>query len=140
MANRRSNLAVILQGLGDLPRAKELLELALASVLKTLGKAHPAVAILRFNLATLSRDEGDLKGARASFYQALTAQEASLGANHPSTAFTRASLARVLDLLGETDPAHTEAERALQAVANQPAGSRFRTRVEEIAAQILGPT
>jgi tetratricopeptide (TPR) repeat protein len=137
IATRRSNLAIVLFALGDAPRAKELFELALASDLKNLGEDHPSVALGRFNLARLLRDRGDLVGARTLLSQALATEERSLGATHPSTAFTRVSLARVLNLMGETESARAEAENALRAVANQPAGSYFRTQVEHIAAWIL---
>jgi tetratricopeptide (TPR) repeat protein len=137
VATRRSNLAIILRDLGDLRRAKELFELALVSNLKNLGEDHPAVSVQRFNLAVLSRDSGDLARARELFSQTLSAEERSLGPDHPSTASTRVALAGVLNLLGETESARTEAERAMNAVATQPAGSQFRTHVEHIAAQIL---
>lgn len=140
VANKRSNLALVLNELGDLPRAKELLHLALVSDLKNLGEDHPSVARRRSNLASLLRAGGDLGDARALYSQALATRESSLGMDHPYTAFTRASLAEVLDLMGETESARAEAERALQAVANQPAGSRFRVRVEGVAERILNRT
>jgi tetratricopeptide (TPR) repeat protein len=138
VATTRSNLATVLAGLGDVSRAKELLELALASDLKNLGEDHPSVAVRRFNLAALLRDGGDISGARELLSQALAASERSVGANHPSTALVRAFRAHVRHLMGETDSA-SEVERALQAVANQPAGSYFRVEVEIIAARILNP-
>ena len=137
VAIRRAHLGLVLQKLGELPRAKELLEQALTLDLKNLGEEHPAVAARRFNLATIVRDEGDLARARNLFAHTLAAEERSLGADHPSTAFTRVSLARVLHELGETVLARAEAERALRAVGVQPEGSRIRTQVERIAAQIL---
>ena len=140
VATVRSNLALVLKGLGDLRGAKELHELALASDLKNLGEDHPSVAVRRFNLARLARDVGDLAGAHALLSQALATEERSLGENHPSTAFTRVSLARVLDLMGENKSARAEADRAMRAVADQPAGSFFRGQVEQIAGWILGRT
>ena len=140
VAMTRSDLATVFAQLGDMPRAKELYGLALASNLKNLGEDHPTVALGRFNLAALLRDDGDLAGARALFSQALATQEHTLGANHPHAALTRASLAHVLHLMGETESARAEAERALRAVANQPAGSLFRVQVEMLVARILRPS
>ena len=139
VAIRMSHLALILRDLGDLTRARELLELALAADLKNRGEDHPSVALRRFNLAMVVRDDGDLAGARALFSQALATQDRTLGPNHPHAAYTRASLAQVLHLMGETELARAEIERALQAVANQPAGSWYRAQVEQIAARLLGP-
>lgn len=137
VATLRSNLATMLQDLGELQRAKELLELALESALKNLGEDHPKVAIYRFNLAAIARDTSDLARARELLAQALASEERSLGADHPSTSLTRVSLASVLHRLGESGPAHVEAERALRAVASQPEGSRIRTQVERIASRVL---
>ena len=137
VATHRSNLAIVLQPLGELARAKELLELALESDLRNLGEEHPAVVNRRFNLAGVARDSGDLARARELFAQALAAAERSFGTDHPATSYTRVSLASVLHRLGETGLARAEAERALRAVAGQPEGSWFRTRVERIAERVL---
>jgi tetratricopeptide (TPR) repeat protein len=140
VAIQRSNLALVLHALGELPRSKQLLKLALASGLKNLGEDHPSVALRRVNLASLLLDELDLAGARAMLSQALATNEHSLGANHPATAYTRAFLAHVLNLMGDTESALAELERAVRAVANQPVGSFYRVQVEQIAAQILNRT
>lgn len=132
-----NGVAAALRSLGELARAKELLELALESDLRNLGEEHPTVATLRFNLAAVARDTGDLMRARELFTRTLAARERSLGADHPATSFTRASLAGMLYRLGETGPARAETERALWAVADQSEGSRFRTRVERAAARVL---
>ncbi|MEM7248859.1 MAG: tetratricopeptide repeat protein, partial [Acidobacteriota bacterium] len=66
-----SNLASVLQALGDLPRAKELLEQALESDLKNLGEDHPNVATRRSNLALVLKDLGDLPRAKELLEQAL---------------------------------------------------------------------
>jgi hypothetical protein len=55
-------------------------------------------------------------------------------------AYMRAYLAELLGTMGETASARAEAEHAMRAVVNQPAGSRFRVQVEQIAAQILNRT
>jgi hypothetical protein len=68
---------------------------------------------------------------------ALESQELSLGPDHPYTAYTRALLADVLSSLGETESARREVERAVQAVAAQPPGSKYRRDVEFISMQIL---
>jgi tetratricopeptide (TPR) repeat protein len=129
---------LVLQDLGDLPRAKELLERALASDLQNLGEDHPSVATRRFNLATIHEELGALDDARREFAAALASEERSLGPSHPSTAHTRVRLAAVLARLGHATEARAEAERALRDVSSQPAGSRDRTIVERIAKRILG--
>jgi tetratricopeptide (TPR) repeat protein len=137
VATRQSNLALVLLDLGDLPRAKELLEQALAADLRNLGPDHPSVAISRFNLARICIAQDDFAGACASLAQTLAAEERSLGADHPSTAYTRASLAHVLSRLGDAESARNEAGRAVRAVADQPPGSYYRRLVEDIASQLL---
>ena len=126
-----------LQSAGDLPRAKELMELALASDLKNLGEDHPSVGIRRFSLGHICERQGDLPGARSHFAAALAAEERSLGPEHPSTSYTRVRLAGVLVGLGESDEARAQAARALRAVAKQPAGSQYRVWVEQAAKRVL---
>jgi tetratricopeptide (TPR) repeat protein len=136
VATRRSNLAVVLKDLGELPRARELLEKALASDLKNLGEDHPSAVTRRYNLAVTLELQADSAGALALLGQVLRAQEKRLGADHPSRAVTRAKIASLLFQSGETDRACQEAREALRTVANQPPGSTFRTNVERLTAGI----
>jgi tetratricopeptide (TPR) repeat protein len=90
-----NRLGTALHSAGDLPRAKELMEQALASDLGRLGTDHPAVATSRSNLALVLLDLGDLPQARELLEQALTSDVKNRGADHPSVATRRSNLAVV---------------------------------------------
>ena len=64
IAKHQSNLALVLQELGELHEAKRLLEKALASDEKTYPKGHPILSRRLCNLALVQRDMGDLKAAK----------------------------------------------------------------------------
>jgi len=98
---------------GDLPRAKELLERALASDLHNLGEDHPSVARGRTNLAGVLQDLGDLPRAKELLEQALVSALQNLGENHPSVAASRSNLSVVLQALGDLPRAKALLERAL---------------------------
>ena len=53
MAMRRSNLATILEALGEHGEARKQIELALESDLRQLGPDHPKVAVSRWTLAAI---------------------------------------------------------------------------------------
>jgi hypothetical protein len=55
-SGHRGSLARVLQDLGELPAARQLLERALASDLKTYGEDHPNIATFRNNLAAVLQD------------------------------------------------------------------------------------
>lgn len=137
VATSRSNLAGVLQDLGELPGARELLEQALASALVNLGDDHPLIATYRFNLALVQKALGDLPAARGLLEQALVSEVQSLGENHPSLALTVANLALVLKDLGELEDSKEKIGQALRTVAGQPEGSYYKVNVERIATQIL---
>ncbi|MBP8811011.1 MAG: tetratricopeptide repeat protein [Kofleriaceae bacterium] len=101
------------QSAGDLPRAKELLERALASDLQNLGEDHPSVATSRSNLATVHRALGDLPRAKELHERALASALQNLGEDHPSVATSRSNLALVLRDLGDLSRAKELLERAL---------------------------
>ena len=67
VASSNNNLAIVLGDLGDLNKAKEYHELALAITQQTLGPQHPDVATSYDNLATVLGDQGDLKKAKEYF-------------------------------------------------------------------------
>ena len=114
LAIRRSNLALILQDLGDFPGARREVEEALRIDLASLGPDHPKVAIYRSNLAMILKDLGDLPGARREVEEALRIDLASLGPNHRSVAIRRSNLALILQDLGELQGARREVEEALR--------------------------
>ena len=65
IARSQSNLALVLQDLGDLEGARDLLEKALESDQKSFEAGHPRIAISQSNLALVLQDLGDLEGARS---------------------------------------------------------------------------
>ena len=106
-------VATALQSMGDLPRAKELLELALASALKNLGEDHQSVAICRSNLALVLKALGDLPHAKELHEHALSSFMTSLGEDHTFVATSRSNLAAVLMELGDSSGARELLELAL---------------------------
>ncbi len=113
VAIRRSNLATVLQDLGDPASAKTHLEAALASDLRTFGAEHPKVAIRRSNLALVLKDLGDLAGAKTHLEAALASDLRTFGENHPEVATDRSNLALVLQDLGDLAGAKAHLEAAL---------------------------
>jgi hypothetical protein len=67
---------------------------------------------------------------------ALASELRNLRAEHPSVALTRATFASVLHRLAENDRAEHEAKEALRAALIQPAGSRYRVKVERLIGKI----
>jgi tetratricopeptide (TPR) repeat protein len=98
---------------GELSRAKELLEGALASDLQHLGEGDALVATRRSNLALVLRDVGDLPRAKDLFDRVLASDLQNLGEDHPSVARSRSNLATVLKALGDLPRAKELLERAL---------------------------
>ena len=88
-------VATALQSMGELSRAKELLERALASEEKNLGEEHPSVATRRSNLAGVLKDLGELPRAKELLERALASVEKNLGEEHPSVAIRRFNLGTV---------------------------------------------
>ncbi|HYC90127.1 MAG TPA: tetratricopeptide repeat protein [Thermoanaerobaculia bacterium] len=104
-------LGIALQSMGDLPRAKELLELALASDLKNLGEDHPDVSAARSNLALVLRYLGELPRAKELLELALASDLKNLAENQ--MAAKRSNLALVLRQLGDLPRAKELLELAL---------------------------
>jgi tetratricopeptide (TPR) repeat protein len=105
--------SIALQQLGELPRARSLLEQALALTRKRYGDDHPEVATILGNLAGLLRQLGDLSYARVLFEQALAVDLKTYGDDHPKVATTRASLAGLLRELGQPGRALVLYQQAL---------------------------
>jgi tetratricopeptide (TPR) repeat protein/nucleoside phosphorylase len=101
------------QSAGDLPRAKELLEGALASDLQNRGEEDPSVATSRSNLALVLQALGDLPRAKELLERALASDLQNLGEEDPSVAISRNNLALVLQDLGDLPRAKELLERAL---------------------------
>ena len=109
-----NQVAIALQSLGVLPRAKELLELALVCTLTNFGEEYPDVAAQRSNLAFVLRDLGELPQAKELLELALKSDLKNLGASHPRVALRRSNLAIVFKDLGELPQAKELLELALE--------------------------
>ena len=108
-----SNLAGVLQALGDAAEARPLLERALGIDEKTFGPEHPTVARSLSNLATVLQDLGDAAEARPLLERALGIDEKTFGPEHPAVALRLSNLAVVLQALGNAAEARPLLERAL---------------------------
>jgi len=106
-------LGIALQSIGDLSRAKDLIERSLASDLKNLGEDHRFVAFGRSNLAVVLRNLGDLPRAKDLLERALASDLKNLGEDHPSVADRRSNLALVLQDLGDLPGAQDLLEQVL---------------------------
>ncbi len=109
----QSNLALVLQDLGDYAGAKALLEKALASAERNYGKDHPTIAIRYSNLALVLKALGDYAGARALLEKAMASAERNYGKEHPTTAVSYSNLALVLKDLGDYAGAKALLEKAV---------------------------
>ena len=112
-ARSYSNLALVLQDLGDYEGAKGLLQKALASGEKNFGKDHPSTAISYSNLALVLQALGDYEGAKGLLQKALASDEKNFGKGHPSTAGSYSNLALVLQALGDYEGAKELLEKAV---------------------------
>ncbi len=110
---RRNNLAIVAWQLGDLPRAQELFERALASKEKREGADHPDVVALLNNLGILLREQGEAGEAEALHRRALEIGGRVLGPRHPDLASVWFSLGRALALLGRRPAAIAAFEQAI---------------------------
>jgi tetratricopeptide (TPR) repeat protein len=107
-------VATALVSLGELPRAKELLELALELDVRNLGEEHLSVAASRSNLAVVLLSLGELRRAKELRELALESALKNEGEEHPSVATLRSNLALVLRDLGELPRAKELLELALE--------------------------
>jgi tetratricopeptide (TPR) repeat protein len=101
IAISQSNLALVLQKLGELKEARDLLTKALASDEKNFEPGHPSIAISQSNLALVLKELGELKEARDLLTKALASAEKNFEPGHPSIAISQSNLALVLKELGE---------------------------------------
>jgi nucleoside phosphorylase/tetratricopeptide (TPR) repeat protein len=108
-----SNLAVMLNYLGDAAAAKPLLERALSIGEATFGPEHPNVAVRMSNLATVLHVLRDSTAAKPLLERALGIHEAIFGPEHPHVAAALSNLATVLHHLGDAAGAKLLHERAL---------------------------
>lgn len=80
---RYSNLALVLQDLGDYQEARVLLEKAIRSDEKIFGANHPNTAIDYFNLARVFENLGDNANALNFSGKALAIFKKNLPEGHP---------------------------------------------------------
>ncbi len=120
IATRQSNLALVLQDLGELEAARDLLRAALASDEQSFEAGHPTIATRQSNLALVLQDLGELEAARDLLRAALASAEQSFEAGHPTIATRQSNLALVLQELGEL-----EAARDLLSAAHASLESKF---------------
>ena len=102
VATSLDNLGVVLADLGELDRARAVLERALAIREAQLGGEHPDVAWSMNNLGTVLADLGLAEEARAMLERALQIRRARLGEDHHDTASSLVNLAGVYVDLGAT--------------------------------------
>jgi tetratricopeptide (TPR) repeat protein len=103
IATQQSNLALVLQDLGDLKESRDLLRAALASAKKSFSPGHPTIAIRQSNLALVLQDLGDLDESRDLLRSALASDQNSFSPGHPSISRSQSNLAMVLRALGDLE-------------------------------------
>jgi tetratricopeptide (TPR) repeat protein len=82
----------VLQDLGQLEEARDLLREALASAEKTFEPGHPSIATHQSNLALVLQDLGQLEEARDLLREAYRAYLTRFGPDHPPTRIIRKNL------------------------------------------------
>ncbi len=98
---------------GDLRRAAEHYERALAIAKATYGQSHPLIASLMHRLGIVKQDQGDYAGALSSFENALKVGIESYGEDAQEISTTLNSLGSVLRDQGQYDEALMYFERLL---------------------------
>ncbi len=109
----QSNLALILQRLGDYPAARERMEAAIAIDEKYFAPDHPTLAIRYANLATVLQDLGDYPAARERMDAAIVIELKHFAPDHPTLAISYSNLASILMNLGEHAAARGWIEAAI---------------------------
>jgi len=97
----QNNLAIVLRNLGEYKKAKKLLEKAIVSDEKNLGKDHPSTVRSYSNLAAVLQNLSEYKEAKKLLEKVIALNEKNFGKDHPSTMVSYSNLATVLHDLGE---------------------------------------
>jgi hypothetical protein len=108
------NLAESLYALGDLARARGLLESAVEAQRRILGDKHPDTLTSMGNLAATMRALGDLAGARGLQEAVLEGRRRILGERHPDTTIGAWSLFVTLLDQGDHEAARGTLARDLE--------------------------
>jgi len=108
-----NDLASVLYDQGDLAKARQLYERALALAIreKVLGPEHPTTNLVRRNLARLLVAAGSGAEALTFGETALAGHEKALGKNHRWTKDSARTTADALAALGRADEAAALRER-----------------------------
>ena len=107
VANRLTNLALLLRDIGRVTEAEPLMRRALQIGEQSCGPDHPDVAAAMNNLALLLQDTNRLSEAEPLFRRALQIAEQSYEPDHPNVAKALNNLAQLLketNRLGEAEP------------------------------------
>ncbi|MCP4751501.1 MAG: tetratricopeptide repeat protein, partial [Proteobacteria bacterium] len=110
----QSNLAQVLQDLGELEEARDMLRISLESIQKSFEPEHPSIARSQSNLARVLGDLGELEEARDLLRMALESNQKSFEPGHPSIAEKQSNMAIVLQDLGELEEARDLLRMALE--------------------------
>jgi tetratricopeptide (TPR) repeat protein len=113
IARLQSRLALVLQNLGELPEARDLLRKALASDEQRCRSGDPSIARDQSNLASVLRELGELSEARDLLRKALASDEQSHPPGHPNIATRQSTLGTVLIDLRELAEARDLLREAL---------------------------
>ena len=112
-ATLSSNLAIVLQRLGDYSSARKRIETVIAIDEQYLPPDHPALAIRYTNLATILQDLGEYAAARERMEAAIAIEEKHFAPDHPTLATSYSNLASILMDLGEHGTARGWIEAAI---------------------------
>lgn len=112
-ASLYSNLALILQNLGEFPDARRRMERAIAIDEQHFDSGHPTLAISYSNLALILQDLGELADARRRMEQAIAIEEQHFVSDHPTLAISYSNIALILQDLGELADARRRMEQAI---------------------------
>jgi hypothetical protein len=83
---------LVLQDLGELPEARDLLRKALASSERSFEPGHPSIAISQSNLALVLQNLGELPEAHQLLQSAYSIFLEKYGADHPHTLTVKGNL------------------------------------------------
>jgi serine/threonine-protein kinase len=126
-------LGVILQRLGSLDRANELIELALAQRRRALGPSHGDVAESLVTLGLLRVAQARLDDAARLVREGLTMSRALLPPNHAIVIRATAALGKVLEEQGDTTAAIPLLQQAVDSYASQAPTPEYAAALTELA-------
>lgn len=109
----RGNLALTVYSLGDLGRARALLEQVLAVYQRTLPRDHPNMLKVQENLAIVLGGFGDYEGKRELLERVIKVHEQTLSPDHLDLQTARMNLAIALIDLNDYQEARALLEKAL---------------------------